>query len=115
MDYGLESFNNTSNTMQARWGRLHGFRKLINHEFNDSFSIPVVDRLQTHWEDSHTKLLDRVKHLHSMQQDSINWLDARKRVEMQISRASARLESWPGITYTVDDLKKQNTELMVGL
>lgn len=82
---------------------------------NQWFSVLAVDRLQTHWEDSHTKLLDRVKQLHSMQQDSINWLDARKRVELHISRASAWLESWPGITYTVDDLQKQNTELKVGL
>lgn len=56
-----------------------------------------------------------MRQLHSMQQDSINWLDARKRVELHISRASAWLESWPGITYTVDDLKKQNAELKVGL
>lgn len=77
--------------------------------------MPVVDSLQAHWEDSQTKLLDRLRQLHSMQQDSINWLDARKRVELHISRANAWLESWPGITYTVDDVKKQNAELKVSL
>ncbi|XP_056882091.1 dystrophin isoform X5 [Takifugu flavidus] len=72
-----------------------------------------IDRLQAHWEDSHTKLLDRMKQLHNMQQDSIDWLDAKKRVDVHISRASDRLESWLEITYTVDELKKQNAELKV--
>lgn len=79
------------------------------------FFILTVDRLQSHWEDSHTKLLDRLKELHSMQQDSITWLDARKRVELRIGQASAWLESWPGVTYTVDELQKQNANLKVGL
>lgn len=55
-----------------------------------------------------------MKQLHNMQQDSINWLDARKRVDLHISRASERLESWPEITYTVDEVKKLNAELKVG-
>lgn len=56
-----------------------------------------------------------MKQLHNMQQDSIDWLDAKKRVDVHISRASDRLESWLEITYTVDELKKQNAELKVGL
>ncbi|XP_068446612.1 dystrophin isoform X5 [Clinocottus analis] len=70
-----------------------------------------IDRLQTHWEDSQTKLYDRTKQLHNMQQDSTNWLDAKKGVDHLIKRASERLESWQEVTYTVDDLKKQNAEL----
>lgn len=49
-----------------------------------------------------------------MQQDSIDWLDAKKGVDHHIARANERLESWQEITYTVDALKKQNTELKVG-
>lgn len=56
-----------------------------------------------------------MKQLHNMQQDSVNWLDARKRVDHQISQANDRLESWHEITYTVDALKKQNAELKVVL
>lgn len=56
-----------------------------------------------------------MKQLHNMQQDSIDWLDAKKRVDLHIGRASDRLESWLEITYTVDELKKQNAELKVGL
>uniref|UniRef100_A0A3B4ZYA5 Dystrophin n=1 Tax=Stegastes partitus TaxID=144197 RepID=A0A3B4ZYA5_9TELE len=70
-----------------------------------------IDRLQTHWEDSQTKLSDRKKQLHNMLQDSTNWLDAKKRVEPLIKQANDRLESWQGITYTVDALKKQNADL----
>lgn len=50
-----------------------------------------------------------------MLQDSINWLDAKKRVDPQISRANEKLESMQEITYTVDDVKKLNSELKVQL
>uniref|UniRef100_A0A7N8X944 Dystrophin n=1 Tax=Mastacembelus armatus TaxID=205130 RepID=A0A7N8X944_9TELE len=73
-----------------------------------------IDRLQAQWEDSQTKLSDRTKQLHNMLQDSIDWLDAKKGVDHLIKRASERLESWQEITYTVDALKKQHTELKVG-
>lgn len=56
-----------------------------------------------------------MKQLHNMLQDSTNWLDAKKRVDHLIKQASERLESWQEITYTVEALKKQNTELKVGL
>lgn len=39
MDCGLECLNNAQNTMQAGWGRLHGFRKLISRERNDVKSV----------------------------------------------------------------------------
>ncbi|KAF3706399.1 Utrophin Dystrophin-related protein 1 [Channa argus] len=71
----------------------------------------TIDRLQAHWEDSQTKLSDRMKQLNNMLQDSADWLDAKKRVDHLIKQASERLESWQEITYTVDALKKQNAEL----
>uniref|UniRef100_A0AAQ4PPR1 Dystrophin n=1 Tax=Gasterosteus aculeatus aculeatus TaxID=481459 RepID=A0AAQ4PPR1_GASAC len=70
-----------------------------------------IDRLQTHWEDSQTKLYDRTKQVHSMQRDSTDWLDAKKGVDPLVKRASERMECWQEITYTVDTLKKQNAEL----
>ncbi|KAM6893218.1 dystrophin isoform 3-T3 [Lycodopsis pacificus] len=70
-----------------------------------------IDRLQTHWEDSQTKLYDRTKQLRNMQQDSADWLDAKKRVDHLIKRASERMESWQEVTYTVEAVKKQNAEL----
>ncbi|XP_029306035.1 LOW QUALITY PROTEIN: dystrophin [Cottoperca gobio] len=72
-----------------------------------------IDRLQTHWEDSQTKLSDRTKQLHNMLQDSTDWLDAKQGVDPLIKRASERLESWQEITYTVEALKKQNAELKI--
>nr|XP_057908480.1 dystrophin isoform X8 [Doryrhamphus excisus] len=70
-----------------------------------------IDRLQTHWEDSQAKVLGRSKHLHSMLQDSTEWLDSKQRVDVLIKRASERLESWQEVTYTVDALTRQNAEL----
>uniref|UniRef100_A0A3B3CHW7 Dystrophin n=1 Tax=Oryzias melastigma TaxID=30732 RepID=A0A3B3CHW7_ORYME len=64
-----------------------------------------IDRLQTHWEDSQTKLSDRTKQLLNMLQDSTNWLDHRKEVDRLTKEASERLESWQEITYTVDQLR----------
>lgn len=72
-----------------------------------------MDRLQNHWEDSQTKLSDRTKQLHNMLQDSTDWLDGRKKADVLVKQASDRLESWQEISYTVDMLKKQNTELKV--
>ncbi|XP_061760710.1 dystrophin isoform X3 [Nerophis ophidion] len=70
-----------------------------------------MDRLQIHWEDSQAKLLSRSKHLHNMLQDSSEWLDSKQRVDILIKQASERLESWQEVTYTVDDLTRQNAEL----
>ncbi|KAG7235099.1 hypothetical protein INR49_003219, partial [Caranx melampygus] len=70
-----------------------------------------IDRLQTHWEDSQTKLSDRTKQLHNMLQDSTDWLDAKKGVDHLIKQANERMDSWEEITYTVEELKKQNAEL----
>ncbi|XP_037829862.1 dystrophin isoform X1 [Kryptolebias marmoratus] len=70
-----------------------------------------IDRLQTHWEDSQTKLSDRLKQILNMLQDSTNWLDAKREVDRLIKQASERLESWQEITYTVDALKKQHADL----
>ncbi|KAM4602180.1 dystrophin [Polymixia lowei] len=72
-----------------------------------------IDRLQAHWEDSQTKLSDRTKQLHNMLQDSTDWLEAKKGVDPLIKLASDRLESWKEISYTVEALKKQNSELKV--
>lgn len=49
-----------------------------------------------------------------MLQDSTRWLDSKTGVDHLIRRASERLETWQEVTYTVDELKKQNAELKVG-
>lgn len=81
---------------------------------NFVFSSSTVDKLQTHWEDSQTKLSDRLKQILNMLQDSTNWLDAKREVDYLIKQASGRLESWQEITYTADALKKQHADLRVG-
>uniref|UniRef100_A0A672MYV1 Dystrophin n=1 Tax=Sinocyclocheilus grahami TaxID=75366 RepID=A0A672MYV1_SINGR len=53
-----------------------------------------IEKLQAHWEDSHTKLMNRVLQLQNMHKDSSDWLEARKRVEPLIKRANEKLESW---------------------
>lgn len=68
-----------------------------------------VEKLQAHWEDSHTKLTDRALQLQNMYKDSSDWLEARKRVELLIKKANEKLESWK----KVDDLKGQNADVKV--
>ncbi|KAK7893275.1 hypothetical protein WMY93_022427 [Mugilogobius chulae] len=70
-----------------------------------------IDRLQAHWEDCQTKVSDRVKQLHNMLQDSTDWLDSKRDADQVIRLARDRLEAWQEITYTVDDVKRQNAEL----
>ncbi|XP_076838749.1 dystrophin isoform X3 [Brachyhypopomus gauderio] len=65
-----------------------------------------IDRLQAHWEESHTKLMDRVLQLQNMHRDSSDWLEARKKVEPFIKQANEKLEGRKGVPHSVDDLKK---------
>uniref|UniRef100_A0AAR2KC62 Dystrophin n=1 Tax=Pygocentrus nattereri TaxID=42514 RepID=A0AAR2KC62_PYGNA len=62
-----------------------------------------IDKLQAHWEDSHTKLLDRVLQLQNMHQDSSDWLEARKRVEPLIKQANEKLEVWKGTSQKIQE------------
>ncbi|XP_052439429.1 dystrophin-like isoform X2 [Carassius gibelio] len=70
-----------------------------------------IDKLQAHWEDSHTKLTNRVLQLQNMHKDSCDWLEARKRVEPLIKRANEKLERWNKVSQSVDDLKGQNADV----
>uniref|UniRef100_A0A673GMJ7 Dystrophin-like n=1 Tax=Sinocyclocheilus rhinocerous TaxID=307959 RepID=A0A673GMJ7_9TELE len=70
-----------------------------------------IEKLQAHWEDSHTKLTNRVLQLQNMHKDSSDWLEARKRVEPLIKRANEKLESWNKVSHSVDDLKGQNADV----
>uniref|UniRef100_A0A8C1R2D1 Dystrophin n=1 Tax=Cyprinus carpio TaxID=7962 RepID=A0A8C1R2D1_CYPCA len=70
-----------------------------------------IEKLQAHWEDSHTKLTNRVLQLQNMHKDSTDWLEARKRVEPLIKRANEKLESWNKVSHSVDDLKSQNADV----
>ncbi|XP_066517657.1 dystrophin isoform X2 [Hoplias malabaricus] len=65
-----------------------------------------MDKLQSHWEDSHTKLMERVLQLQNMYQDSSEWLEARKTMEPLIKQATEKLEGWSGFSHSTDDLKK---------
>uniref|UniRef100_A0A3Q3IJM2 Dystrophin n=1 Tax=Monopterus albus TaxID=43700 RepID=A0A3Q3IJM2_MONAL len=84
--------------------------KTSNQEIRNAIT-ECIDRLQAHWEDSQTKLSDRMRQLHNMLQDSSDWLDAKKGVDHLFKWASERLESWQEIIYSVDALKKQKAEL----
>ncbi|KAJ8003692.1 hypothetical protein DPEC_G00150960 [Dallia pectoralis] len=72
-----------------------------------------IDRLQTQWEESQDRLTERHQQLQNMLRDSSDWLEARKQVEPLIKGASDKLESWQELSYTVDALKKQNTDLKI--
>lgn len=48
-----------------------------------------------------------------MLKDSTQWLEAKREAEQVLEQAKAKLESWKEISYTVEALKKQNTELKV--
>ncbi|XP_058236880.1 dystrophin isoform X2 [Hemibagrus wyckioides] len=61
-----------------------------------------IEKLQAHWEDSHTKLMDRIIQLQNMYQDSKDWLDAKKVVESHIKQANEKLEGWKEISSSAD-------------
>lgn len=48
-----------------------------------------------------------------MAQDSYAWLESMKEVEQHLKQAHENMETWKEISYTVDVLKTQNSELKV--
>uniref|UniRef100_A0A8C1XJX2 Dystrophin n=1 Tax=Cyprinus carpio TaxID=7962 RepID=A0A8C1XJX2_CYPCA len=115
---GMKSCNSTLQDMEQRCPQLNkqitAAQNLKNKTNNPETRATITDRiekLQAHWEDSHTKLTNRVLQLQNMHKDSTDWLEARKRVEPLIKRANEKLESWNKVSHSVDDLKSQNADV----
>nr|XP_013817322.1 PREDICTED: dystrophin isoform X6 [Apteryx mantelli mantelli] len=70
-----------------------------------------IEKIQSQWDEVHGHLQSRRQQLHDMLKDSTQWLDAKQEAERVLEQAEAKLESWKEISYTVEALKKQNTEL----
>lgn len=72
-----------------------------------------VEKIQSQWDEVHGYLQSRRQQLQEMLKDSTQWLEAKREAEQVLEQAKAKLESWKEISYTVEALKKQNTELKV--
>uniref|UniRef100_A0A663MFC2 Dystrophin n=1 Tax=Athene cunicularia TaxID=194338 RepID=A0A663MFC2_ATHCN len=70
-----------------------------------------IEKIQSQWDEVHGYLQSRRQQLHEMLKDSTQWLEAKQEAEQVLEQAKAKLESWKEISYTVEALKKQNTEL----
>ncbi|XP_065533284.1 dystrophin isoform X3 [Lathamus discolor] len=70
-----------------------------------------IEKIQSQWDEVHGHLQSRSQQLHEMLKDSTQWLEAKQEAEQVLEQAKAKLESWKEISYTVEALKKQNTEL----
>ncbi|XP_040438405.1 dystrophin isoform X9 [Falco naumanni] len=70
-----------------------------------------IEKIQSQWDEVHGHLQSRRQQLHDMLKDSTQWLEAKQEAEQVLEKAKAKLESWKEISYTVEALKKQNTEL----
>ncbi|XP_027544747.1 dystrophin isoform X10 [Neopelma chrysocephalum] len=70
-----------------------------------------IEKIQSQWDEVHGYLQGRRQQLHEMLKDSTQWLEAKQEAEQVLEQAKAKLESWKEISYTVEALKKQNTEL----
>ncbi|GAB0178401.1 dystrophin [Grus japonensis] len=70
-----------------------------------------IEKIQSQWDEVHGYLQSRIQQLHEMLKDSTQWLEAKQEAEQVLEQAKAKLESWKEISYTVEALKKQNTEL----
>lgn len=75
--------------------------------------VSPVEKIQSQWDEVHGHLQNRRQQLHEMLKDSTQWLEAKQEADQVLERAKAKLESWKEISYTVEALKKQNTELKV--
>ncbi|XP_030919747.1 dystrophin isoform X4 [Geospiza fortis] len=70
-----------------------------------------IEKIQNQWDEVHGYLQNRRQQLQEMLKDSTQWLEAKREAEQVLEQAKAKLESWKEISYTVEALKKQNTEL----
>uniref|UniRef100_A0A803Y5M5 Dystrophin n=1 Tax=Meleagris gallopavo TaxID=9103 RepID=A0A803Y5M5_MELGA len=86
-------------------------QNLKNKTSNQEARTIITDRKPV--DDVHGYLQSRIQQLHEMLKDSTQWLEAKQEAEQVLEQAKAKLESWKEISYTVEALKKQNTELKV--
>ncbi|XP_069729561.1 dystrophin isoform X1 [Phaenicophaeus curvirostris] len=70
-----------------------------------------IEKIQSQWDEVHGHLQSRRQQLQEMLKDSTQWLEAKQEAERVLEQAKVKLESWKEISYTVEALKKQNTEL----
>ncbi|KAM9319377.1 dystrophin isoform 2-T2 [Gastrophryne carolinensis] len=89
-------------------------QNLKNKTSNPEARAVVTDRIekiQNQWEDVQCHLHNRRQQLQEMLKDSTQWVEARYEAEQVLEKAKARIDSWKDISYTVEALKKQNTDL----
>ncbi|XP_075708851.1 dystrophin isoform X2 [Rhinoderma darwinii] len=89
-------------------------QNLKNKTSNPEARAVVTDRIekiQNQWEEVQCHLQNRRQQLQEMLKDSTQWHDARHETEQMLEKAKGRIESWKEISYTVDSLKKQNSDL----
>ncbi|XP_061855869.1 dystrophin isoform X8 [Colius striatus] len=70
-----------------------------------------IEKIQSQWDEVHGHLQNRKQQLHEMLKDSTQWLEAKQEAEQVLEQAKAKLDSWKEISFTVEALKKQNSEL----
>ncbi|XP_071992024.1 dystrophin isoform X10 [Engystomops pustulosus] len=89
-------------------------QNLKNKTSNPEARAVVTDRIekiQNQWEEVQCHLQNRTQQLQEMLKDSTQWHDARREAEQMLEKAKGRIESWKEISYTVESLKKQNSDL----
>ncbi|OCT92417.1 hypothetical protein XELAEV_18015477mg, partial [Xenopus laevis] len=70
-----------------------------------------IDKIQNQWEEVQCHLQNRRLQLQEMLKDSNQWIEARHEADKVIEKAKSRTESWKEISYTVEALNKQNSDL----
>ncbi|KAM3935036.1 dystrophin isoform 6-T6 [Leptodactylus fuscus] len=70
-----------------------------------------IEKIQNQWEEVHCRLHNRRQQLQEMLKDSTQWHDARHEADQVLEKAKAHIDSWKEISYTVESLKKQNSDL----
>ncbi|XP_068124423.1 dystrophin isoform X5 [Hyperolius riggenbachi] len=89
-------------------------QNLKNKTSNPEARAVVTDRIekiQNQWEEVQCHLQNRRQQLQEMLKDSIQWNEARHEAEEVLEKAKDRIESWKEISYTVEALRKQNSDL----
>lgn len=81
--------------------------------FNFHHFPPLVEKVQTQWDEVQSRLQSRTQQLQEMLKDSNQWLEAKQEAEGLLEKARTKQGSWKEMSYTMDMLMKQNADIKV--
>ncbi|XP_069746216.1 dystrophin isoform X6 [Narcine bancroftii] len=89
-------------------------QNLKNKTTNQEARAIITDRIekvQAQWDEVQSQLQTRTQQLQDMLKDSSQWLEVKQKAEELLEKARTKQGSWKEMSYTMEILLKQNTDV----